>query len=494
MSQRQGARSPRWLRLQLPGIVAAILVFSPFAAGAAGDLDPTFGNGGKVVTDFGANERTLATAIQSDGKIVVAGQDIDDRTYRDFLLVRYLADGRLDPSFGSDGHVRTDFGGSDWAEGVVVQPDGKIVAAGFASGDFGIVRYNADGTLDGSFGAGGKVSTVVGVDSSSASALALQADGKIVAAGVASSTSGDSSFALVRYTPNGSLDSSFGAGGQVITPFTAAIDFAFGVGVDSGGKIVAAGVAGRQEAAFGDAALARYNPDGSIDATFGTAGKVTTPGSGFVQGFALQPDGKSVLSGHSLIRYRRDGSIDTAFGIEGRIELSNVVARTVAVQRDGKIVAAGETFGPSYDFAVLRFKPNGDDDETFAAGAGRTTTDIGSGSYDLAWSIGFQSDGKIVVAGETGRAFFDHLDLAVVRYLSPASRPPATKCLVPNVRGKKLAAARKALARRNCAVGKIKRKPSMTVKKGRVISQSRRPGARLPNRSKVNLVVSRGRS
>jgi uncharacterized delta-60 repeat protein len=374
----------------------------------------------------------------------------------------------------------------------VVQPDGKIVAAGFASGNFGLVRYNADGSLDGSFGAGGKVSTEVGLDFSSASAIALQADGKILAAGAASSLPGDSAFALLRYNPNGSLDGSFGAGGQVITPFTAATDFAFGVGVDSDGKIVVGGVAERTSASFGDAALARYNPDGSLDGSFGSGGKVTTPGTGYVSGFALQPDGKVLLSGQSVIRYTRNGSIDTGFGVDGRVTLPNVVARSVAVQRDGKIVTAGENSSANnWDFAVLRFSSAGELDPNFA-GSGIVTTDIGSGSYDLAWTIGFQSDGKIVVAGETGRAFFDHLDFAVVRYLSPASRPTA-KCVVPNVRRKKLAVARKTLLRRNCAVGRVTRKASKAVQKGRVISQSRRPGSRLPNRSKVNLVVSRGR-
>jgi uncharacterized delta-60 repeat protein len=490
---RHAGRSLRRLRLGLLAFLGVALVLSSLATGAAGDLDPSFGNGGKVVTDLGANERALATAIQSDGKIVVAGQDIDGRAYRDFLVVRYGADGSLDPSFGAGGHVRTDFEGSDWAEGVLIQPDGKIVAAGYAGGRFGVARYNADGSLDGSFGEGGKVRTAVGPGgASSAAAVALQADGKIVVAGEASITSDDSDFALVRYNPDGGLDGGFGAGGKVVTAFTPALDFAFGVAVDADGKITAGGVAGRTSPSFGDAALARYNPDGSLDTSFGAMGKVTAPDSGFVQGFALQPDGKIVLSGHALIRYMRNGSIDTGFGADGRLALTNVVARAVAVQADGKIVAAGETFGPNYDFAVLRFKPNGDPDESFAAGAGMTTTDIGSSSYDFAWSVNFQSDGKIVVAGETGRAFFDRLDFAVVRFLNPAP-PPAAKCVVPNVRGKTLAAARRMLAKRRCAVGKVKRKASARVKRGRVISQGRRPGARLPNRSKVNLVISRGR-
>jgi uncharacterized delta-60 repeat protein len=257
--------------------------------------------------------------------------------------------------------------------------------------------------------------------------------------------------------------------------------------VDSDGKVVAGAVASTSERGPDVAALARYNQDGSLDRSFGSAGKVTDPGSGYILGFVLQPDGRIVLSGNWLTRYRRNGSLDFSFGDDGRVT-SRFHAPAVAVQADGKIVAAGGGNWPG-DFTVVRFEANGDADYSFGS-RGYTYTDIGSNSYDVARSVNFQSDGKIVVAGYTRRTLLDRIDLALVRLLSPA---PA-KCVVPNVRGSRLAAARKALARRSCTVGRAKRKASTRVKKGRVISQSRRPEMRLPNRSKVNLVVSSGRS
>ena len=186
----------------------------------------------------------------------------------DFLIVRYRSDGSLDPSFGSAGRVYTDLGGQDWVGEVVIQPDGKIVAAGNAertqeSDDFGVVRYNANGTLDGSFGEGGKLRTQVGVGNSGAYAIALQGNGKIVVAGVASSSSdGNDDLALVRYNRDGSLDRSFGAGGTVLTALTPRDDHLLGIAIDADGKVVAGAVPGNPRTP-GDAVLARYNRDGS---------------------------------------------------------------------------------------------------------------------------------------------------------------------------------------------------------------------------------------
>jgi uncharacterized delta-60 repeat protein/uncharacterized repeat protein (TIGR01451 family) len=180
------------------------VLFCPgIATAASGDLDPTFGTGGKVTTDFaGSNAGANGVALQADGKIVAAGF-ADSGSGSDFALARYNPDGSLDASFGTGGKVTTDFaGGSDSAFGVALQADGKIVAAGFADsgsrGDFALARYNPDGSLDASFGTGGKVTTDFAGSGDEAFGVALQADGKIVAAGFAGSGSrGD--FALARY-------------------------------------------------------------------------------------------------------------------------------------------------------------------------------------------------------------------------------------------------------------------------------------------------------
>jgi uncharacterized delta-60 repeat protein len=207
-------------------LIAALFVPLPFgkmasaSVFAAGDLDTSFGNGGKVTTPIGATIDFLdALAVQPDGKIIAVGGSFNGLDY-DFAVVRYNENGTLDTSFGIGGKVTTPVGTNttDGAADVALQPDGKIVVAGGSGmfsggGNFGLVRYNADGSLDTSFGTGGKVVTpVVGQGSDNASAVAILPGGKILAAGVASSN-----YALVRYNPDGTLDTSFGTGGKIIT-------------------------------------------------------------------------------------------------------------------------------------------------------------------------------------------------------------------------------------------------------------------------------------
>ncbi|MCI0529632.1 MAG: hypothetical protein L0Y56_19490, partial [Nitrospira sp.] len=192
---------------------------------APGDLDPTFGTGGKAITDFGGSDQASAIALQANGKIVVAGSSEIDG-FLDFALARYNTDGSLDTSFGTAGKVTTDFGGSNGgAFAVALQQDGRIVAAGRTfiffglTSDFALARYNTDGSLDTSFGTAGKVTTDFGGNNDGVFAVALQADGKIVAVGSSQIGIMNSDFALARYNPDGSLDSSFGSGGMVTTDF-----------------------------------------------------------------------------------------------------------------------------------------------------------------------------------------------------------------------------------------------------------------------------------
>ncbi len=191
----------RHVHLGFAGAVLALALVTAVLPGAAvaapGDLDPSFGSSGKVTTDFGGSDAASAVAIQTDGRIVAAGRSGSG----DFALARYNVDGSLDPTFGSSGMVMTDFGGSDAASAVAIQPDGRIVTAGRSgSGDFALARYNADGSLDPSFGSGGKVTTDFG-GFDLALGVALQSDGKIVAAGQGGSSF---DFALARYNADGS--------------------------------------------------------------------------------------------------------------------------------------------------------------------------------------------------------------------------------------------------------------------------------------------------
>jgi uncharacterized delta-60 repeat protein len=357
-----------------------------WAAEASGQLDPRFGVRGKVLTDFsgGSIDVARALAIQSDGKMVAAGFSGTSGTPYDFALARYNSRGRFDREFGLRGKVITDFSSfTDEAYAVAIQSDGKIVAAGYsnASGrttDFALARYNPDGTLDTTFNATGKVLTDFGVRTDIAQALAIQSDGKIVVAG-----SSGSDFALARYNPDGTLDTTFNATGKVLTDFSGSgsYDIAHALAIQSDGKIVAAGDSFRADGTF-DFALARYNPDGTLDTTFNATGKVLTD-----------------------------------FGGSG----SGDYASDVAIQSDGKIVVAGYsgTSATPYDFALARYNPDGTLDATFNA-TGKVLTDFsGSGSIEFANALAIQSDGKIVAAGASRASdtFGILSDFALARYL-----------------------------------------------------------------------------
>ncbi len=387
---------------------------------AGGALDPTFGNGGIVITGFDHNAYAYSVATQSDGCIIVAGtvDDADENT-TDFALARYYSDGTLDTDFGNGGTVTTNFSydeengnSSDYACAAAVQSDGKIVVAGSSDGDFALARYNADGSLDTGFGNGGMVTTDFSGQEDKAYTMAIQSDGKIVLAG----RSNGWYFVLARYNADGSLDANFGSGGKVITQFEAGGADAESLTIQSNGKIV---VAGRicNGCYF---AVARYNTDGSLDSTFGDDGMVTTEFAGAAYAAAVQSDGKIVVAGYTangiafaLVRYNADGSLDTSFGSDGKVQTNfggTDFAYALAIQADGKIIAAGfrHTGNPSnYDFALARYNADGSLDTTFD-GDGTVTTNLGG--LDIARSMVLQSDGRIVVAG------YAMNDFAVARY------------------------------------------------------------------------------
>ena len=411
--------------------VGLFLASQALTFAAPGDLDPTFGSGGKVITPVGSSDDGASSvAIQPDGKIVAAGNSFNG-TNADIAVVRYNTVGTLDTSFGGTGKVITPVGSSnDGASSVAIQPDGKIVAAGYSfnganSNDFAVVRYNTDGTLDTSFGGTGKVITPISSSHDAASSVAIQSDGKIVAAG----TSGNFpnfDFAVVRYNTDGTLDTSFNGTGKVITQVGSSGDVAYSVAIQSDGKIVVVGYSfNGAGAAF---AVVRYNTNGSLDTSFNGTGKVITPmGSNDVaRSVAIQSDGKIVVAGNSpndgadpafaVVRYNTNGSLDTSFGGTGKVitQVSSGVesANSVAIQADGKIVVAGGSQGADYDFAVVRYNADGSLDTSFN-GTGKVVTPIGSRG-DHASSVAIQPDGKIVAAGRSNNG--SNHDFALVRY------------------------------------------------------------------------------
>jgi uncharacterized delta-60 repeat protein len=406
--------------------LASILVY----AGPDGALDKQFGTKGIVFTGASVPANV---ALQADGKILVAGGGV---------LERYNSDGSLDSTFGIDGTVSLPSG---TATALVLQADGKVVVAvdtvdiiGGVGGDFQLVRYTPGGVLDTSFGSGGYVITSIGSDSSVVNDLAVQSDGKIVAAGKTYEIYYDGftfviralTFALARYNSDGSLDTGFGVNGTVSTDLAAgASDEANALALQADGKIVAAGYA-RSVSNGLDFALARYNADGTLDSTFGSGGTVTThlnSGSEKGRDVAVQGDGKILVAGFAgsgtgidfaLVRYNTDGSLDAAFGTNGWVSTDfdnhTDFGHAVGIQSDGKIVLAGNasvtinSHGSRvrrFVVGLVRYNTNGQLDSTFGS-SGKVETKIGN-SYAYASDLAIQQDGKIVVAGT-----------ALLRYLS----------------------------------------------------------------------------
>ena len=512
---------------------------------ADGSLDTTFGDGGIVTTAFGATGSDIgwSAALQADGKIVVVGYS-DTNSNRDFAVARYNADGSLDMTFGDgvgdgalvasateddvgfildllsgasdpdtsdilsvanlmllsgdasgvavvgdtldvdpsaynhlavgeseviaygyditdgnggsvaqtatvtitgendaptlsvgEGFALTDLGpGNDVARDVAVQADGKILAVGYSTNgtndDVALVRYNADGSLDTTYGNGGIVTTPVGSGLDYGLGVTLQADGKAVVAGVTFNGS-NHDIAVLRYNTDGSLDATFGVGGIVTTPAGPAADFGYDVTLDCDGKILVAGYS--NNGANDDFALVRYNADGSLDTTFGGGGIVTTTNGTMTdigRSVTTQADGKILVAGLSggpsfdfaLMRYETDGSLDTTFGSGGIVTTpvggANDEGESVTVQADGKILVAGRTSnGANDDMALVRYNTDGSLDTTFGSG-GIVTTPIGS-SYDVSFSVVLQPNGKIVLAGysDTG----PNEDFALTRYNADGS-------------------------------------------------------------------------
>jgi uncharacterized delta-60 repeat protein len=415
-------------------VIANYLTLAVVEASVSGELDPTFA-GGRAITDFsGGNDSALSMAVQPDGKIVAAGLVRNSSGEDVFGLARYNTDGSLDSSFGVGGKVTTQFLGSapsfpDFAYCVLIQSDGKIVAGGFTSitdrftQDFAIARYNSDGSLDPTFGSGGKVTTDFGGSLDVVHGIAQQADGKLIVAG-----ENYPNAIVARYNLDGTLDSSFGTGGKVITRLADKYLICVSMLLQPDGKIVWLGWIYGDDA---DVFMARYNPNGTLDSGFGTGGIVITDVSGHhdeAHGLAIQPDGKIVVVGNAfevgvylnesiVIRYNTDGTLDPTFGTGGKLELPstfNGAYAAVAIQPDAKIVLGG------WFFLVARLNPDGTLDSSF--GNNGRSTQVLSGFIS---ALALQPDGRIIATG----GYFDGntrtYDFSVGRFdVVTTNRPP----------------------------------------------------------------------
>ncbi len=404
------------------------------AASGAPDLSLP-GGSGLVTTEVSPSHDDLAFAalVQPDGKIISVGTSFT--TPRSVVVIRYNANGTLDSTFGSGGIAVTSLPSADAsAFAATLQADGKLLVAGrscplsgFSS--FLLLRYHTDistgtpGTLDTGFGTGGIVTTGIpsGV-SNGANAVALSGTNILVAGH--SKIGGKFAIALVQYTSSGALDSGFGSGGIVTTPIFSLDADAAALAVQGDGKIVAAGLAGSAFTNVWDVALLRYNTDGTLDLPFGgtnTGMAITDIGSSsnYANAVALQADGKIVVAGNAfanpfantsdfaVLRYNTDGTLDTAgFGSPNGYVTTNIGAFdngfAVAVQPlDGKIVVAGNADAGMGDrLALLRYTGNGSLDNSFGTGGIVTRTASGPSIIAGAFAVALQPlDGAIVVVG-----------------------------------------------------------------------------------------------
>jgi len=398
---------------------------------SAGDLDPTFGMGGKVTTDFppSTNSSASSIAVQLDGKIVVAGTAF--RTGgNSFALARYNVDGSLDVAFGTGGRVLTSFpprtGSSGVsASGIALQPDGKILVAGTDASfttpnQLVMARYLGNGDLDPSFGTAGQVA----VDNAGGGKTVIQPDGKIVVAGIIPNP-GTCHFVpnVARFNADGSLDTGFGNGG-IVRGFGDPCPLSAVMALQPDGKIVLAG-----RATTSSGWVVRLTSSGAPDSLFGTAGKA--PG---IQAFdvALQPDGRMLLVGggtgttFDLARLNTTGAVDATFGAGGKVSTDfgpGIIggADGVAIQPDGRIVVAGSVTlmsGSPTRFGLIRYNPNGSLDATFGVAA-RVTTGFDPAQASASGVV-LQSDGRIVVAGSARPSITTSI-FAVARYLGDSA-------------------------------------------------------------------------
>jgi uncharacterized delta-60 repeat protein len=432
------------IRPQVEAVEARLLL-------TAGALDTSFGSNGMATVTVGSlDDSGGGVAVQPDLKIVAVGTAKNQVTPHPktfvpttaFSVARFNTDGTPDTTFGPGGTVQTyfiDSGGnsvsSQSAEAVAIQGDGKIVVAGRIGGTLGagfaIARYNADGTLDTTFGGmivhGKKVDQGRVITNffpagqynyTAATSVLIQPDGKIVAAGYASSSSSQHFFAVARYNTDGTLDTTFGSEGEAVSTSTISVA-SVAMAIDAGGRIIVEG-----SSSTSGQAVACFTPSGTLDTSFGTGGQVSVLAPGFNvsygAGVAVQSTGKIIISGNSgggtadannenpltMARLNTNGSLDTSFGSSGFYVGSGIsYGQSLIVQSDDKLIAAGQTPQPpgpaitTYN-VVTRVTADGHTDTAFGtSGLTQTSlnTTLGISSDPIGVAIG--ADGKTVEVG-----------------------------------------------------------------------------------------------
>lgn len=415
------------MRLTTVAVIVVSLGAVPIA-GADGMLDPSFGNGGIVITPYTGPSTSIAATsvvVLPDGRAVAAGW-YSNLAFGGMVAARYLFSGALDFSFGSGGIVAHSGGppcpvcptGAS-AEDVLLQPDGRLVLVGGyvpfpPQYFFALVRLTTSGDSDPTFGTNGVVNAPGG---GLAVAGALYADGRIVAVG--NPPTGPSYLIAARYTASGSADLTFGTGGVVTLTLPQAF-IVRDVALQPDGKLVIGGTY-----ASGDFIVVRLLPSGSLDPSFDGDGVATTNFGGVESGYSVivQPDGRIVLAGShngdfALVRYLADGSLDTTFGNGGLATASSGVGELpdeVILLPNGKLLVAGSTADGHPDFHLARFHPSGALDTSFGTG-GFLRTDIGA--LDECHGVAIAGPDLVLTAGFTTSPSLFEGDFALARYIA----------------------------------------------------------------------------
>ena len=389
-------------------------------AQSSGDLDKTFGNGGKVNVGIGGYyDVAKSMALQNDGKIVVVGYGKTSlASFKGLSMTRYLQNGEMDNEFGNYGvihRVTMDLEGE--ANSVVIQKDNKIVVAGYSispatnNEEITLIRFTENGNVDKSFGNKGFIVTEVSSEKDNAESVAIQRDGKIVVVG-STDHKPTTDIVLIRYNENGSIDYSFGINGIVITDLNSSLDIGKSIVIQIDGKIVVSGFTHIINKFF--MTLLRYDSNGELDPTFGNGGIIVTEINGRrgKMDMAIQNDGKIILVGPSevenshhftVLRFNNNGSLDKNFGIKGVTKTiigDHSEAESVALDLNGDIVVAGTTELGNEQFVVAMYDQNGMLVHDFGSD-GIVKTSFIKNSVDRAHSVAIDNDGNIIVAGET---------------------------------------------------------------------------------------------
>ena len=380
----------------------------------SGSPDPSFGANGHIFTYSDNSSGVVFSSVPrqsfvlADGKIIMVLQSNNK-----VKLTRRLANGEIDASYGTNGYSKV---ASMTVNAAAIQPDGKIVAGGTNNAGTGFVltRFNTDGTLDSAYGNGGVVATNVSASTNILNSVIITPDGKIIAGGT-STLNGNNQFILLRYTTTGSVDNTFGDNGKVVTDFNGTASIIWSLALQSDGKIVAAGTADNGNKDF---AVARYNDDGTPDLSFNLTGKIISDFSFYdwPKSVKVGPDGKIYVGGQSydvngyprftVVCYTTNGSLDPNFNAgQGYTVVSfgqsYDILTNIEVQADGKIIATGQTTTDGADglIELIRLNTDGTIDNSFGSnGNGLITTGINSG-YDESDCLSIQTDGKIFIGG-----------------------------------------------------------------------------------------------